>query len=136
MIDKYREYYVTDDSEVWIGSMGDGRTTFSSSTRGVGKDNPTDPARMSTLQANRMVTFLFDSGLTEFYLTYSVGKAAKGGRNFLFTGRSAVLECGKSHTTATTTTTSPPETTCHAEHRGLNLDFFATEVSANNLGGF
>lgn len=133
MIEGFEQYYLTADTEVQVGRMGDGRTTFSSSTRGYGTDNPREASKLTMQQANRMVTFLFSEGREEFHLTFQVGKASGGGRNFVFAGRSAVLDCGKPLTTTTTTTTVPPPTTCHTEDVSMNLNFFGSATPTTHL---
>lgn len=133
MIDGFEQYYLTADTEVQVWRMGDGRTTFSSSTRGYGTDNPRDASKLTMQQANRMVTLLFAEGHEEFHLTLQVGKAARGGRFFYFDGRSAVLECGRPLTTTTATTTAAPPPTCHTHDVSMNLNFFGSATPTAHL---
>jgi hypothetical protein len=73
---------------------------FSSSTGGVGADNPKDPLVLTEQQAARTFAVYYE-GVSEFMVTLTAG-AGKGGRNFLFTGMSEVAyadveECCPDH---------------------------------------
>jgi len=70
-----------------------GQSTFTATTHGVGKDNPTDPAKLTAQQTSRSVTFLYTS-VSSFKAKFAVlgRKNKKGGRNFLFAGESEISQ--------------------------------------------
>merc|ERR1719272_2340375 len=91
----FEKYFVSEDTELSISKESD-RTRFTATTEGVEMDNPTDPLKLTPVQANRAVTFLFKDA-SKFSMTFSVGSAKfSHTRFFLFAGRSLVVEedCG------------------------------------------
>lgn len=91
----FASYYVGADSTVIVktdaGGVGRKATSsFSSSETGTGKDNPTEPRRLSPLEASRTVSFLFKKRKF-FDMEFEVSEIG-GARNFLFAGKSAITE--------------------------------------------
>jgi len=81
---------VSDNSELTVKRQG-GCSTATSSTPGTGKDNPTSPHRLSSLQMSRALTLPF-KGVSEWTSTLSLSKGSKG-RNFMFALEPSVA-CG------------------------------------------
>ena len=105
-IEGYDTFAVTESTEVAIVISPDGgRTEFSSSTYGIGKDNPVNPefsslvgsgddtpaspTNLTQQQRDRAVEFTFKA-TSSFALTLEVEGVGKG-RNFLFAGQSFCL---------------------------------------------
>lgn len=84
--------YVTQDSELLQENLPDGRTTYTSSTPGRGRDNPSDPMKLTARQSNRAASFMFEA-VDMFEVTLKVGRGPPTGRNFLFAGKSSVVYC-------------------------------------------
>lgn len=98
----FSSYHVTknaalDITEVGSGlseesmAAGNGEATFQSTMRGGKVDNPVSPVHLTRLQSDRTVALLF-SGKSEFSVTLSeTGYANPQGRNFFFSGSSALV---------------------------------------------
>lgn len=72
-------------------AQGNGAATFTSTMRGGKVDNPVSPLVLSRLQSGRTVALLF-SGKTSFSVTLTeTGYANPQGRNFYFSGSSALV---------------------------------------------
>lgn len=89
-------------------------TSFAGTKWGKESDNPSDPLVLDDVQAARSVSFKFAAGRSSFTATYAVGKAVRGGRNFMFSGMTNLYFC------------KAPK---------VNLDFSMATVVRNNLGG-
>merc|ERR1719428_1647024 len=77
-------------SEVALAA-GNGAATFTSTMRGGKVDNPVAPLTLTRLQQDRTVALLF-SGKSSFGVTLSeTGYANPQGRNFYFSGSSALV---------------------------------------------
>jgi len=77
-------------SEVAL-SQGNGAATFTSTMRGGKVDNPVSPLTLTRLQEDRTVGLLF-SGKSSFTVTLAeTGYANPQGRNFYFSGSSAMV---------------------------------------------
>merc|ERR1719428_693023 len=77
-------------SEVSLAA-GNGAATFTSTMRGGKVDNPVAPLTLTRLQQDRTVALLF-SGKSSFGVTLSeTGYANPQGRNFYFSGSSALV---------------------------------------------
>jgi len=92
IVDNFAASWLTEDTEIKTLTQGNGAVRFDSSTPGTGKDNPVDPMNLSERQKNRGATFLFDT-VSTFRLSLEVAGGPKSGRNFMFTGKSAVVFC-------------------------------------------
>jgi len=98
----FSSYHITDMSSLDIVEVNDGlgeialaeargAATFSSTMRGGKVDNPVSPLTLTRLQADRTVALLF-SGKSSFTVTLSeTGYANPQGRNFYFSGASAMV---------------------------------------------
>jgi len=98
----FSSYHITDLSSIDISEVGEGlgelalaegegAATFTSTMRGGKVDNPTSPLHLSRLQADRTLALLF-SGKSSFSVTLSeTGYANPQGRNFYFSGTSALV---------------------------------------------
>lgn len=98
----FTSYHVTDNAALDIAEIGSGlgedalaagqgEATFTSTMRGGKVDNPTSPLSLSRLQADRTVAILFQDK-SEFTVTLSeTGYANPQGRNFYFSGSSALV---------------------------------------------
>lgn len=98
----FSSYHITDMSSLDIVEEGDGlgeialaegrgSATFSSTMRGGKVDNPVSPLTLTRLQADRAVAVLF-SGKSSFTVTLGeTGYANPQGRNFYFSGASAMV---------------------------------------------
>lgn len=104
--------YLTDDTEIEMQDLPDGRVSYSSSRNGHGplpdgemkwpvpvnrqpfrSDNPEEPMHLTKKQLNKAVTFLFHDS-SEFVASFSVEEGPRDqGRNFLFGGKSSVVFC-------------------------------------------
>jgi len=69
---------------------GNGLVRFTSTEVGTGVDNPTDPLNLTPLQMRRSVAFSYFDKLG-FQLTFGA-TGGRGGRNFLFAGRSQLAD--------------------------------------------
>lgn len=98
----FSSYHITDMSSLDIREVGDGlgeialslgqgTATFSSTMRGGKVDNPISPLSLNKIQSDRTVALLF-SGKSSFGVTLSeTGYANPQGRNFFFSGSSAMV---------------------------------------------
>jgi hypothetical protein len=82
-------------TEVATRIMGDGRREFSSTMRGYGCDNPSDPVSLTATQEARRVRMTY-TNKKAINIEYEVQSSScysyfTGGRNFLFTGQSQSL---------------------------------------------
>lgn len=114
-ISGYEEYYLIPmekGGEIAVTNHGAG-ADFEGTTWGRARDNPNDPLVLDELQAARSVSFKFAPGKSTFSLTYSLGKAVRGGRNFMFSGMTNLYFC------------KAPK---------VNLNFNTSTVARNNLG--
>lgn len=101
-VNGFSSYHITDMSSLDIAEVGEGLSevalaegegsaTFSSTMRGGKVDNPTSPLHLSRLQADRTLALLF-SGKSSFTVTLAeTGYANPQGRNFYFSGTSALV---------------------------------------------
>jgi len=96
---RYAAYYVDQDTELVVhtdvgGSTWPASSTFSSSQRGSGKDNPKFPHKLSPTQRARSVTFEYQN--VKFFNMGFKMDAGNGGRNILFGGLSSLTDdvCG------------------------------------------
>jgi len=92
---KYAAYYVDKDTELIVktdigGISWPASSTFTSSQRGTGKDNPKFPRKLSPVQRARSVTFEYHN-VKFFTMGFKLGEG-KGGRNILFGGLSSLTE--------------------------------------------
>ena len=107
-VDGFHDYLTSDDTsggavptEIEISTLDDGRTQFSSTTRGYGGDNAQDPHDLTDLQEARMVElrFVSTSCITMSYAILGLDDdepsftTTQWGRNFLFGGGGGVVEC-------------------------------------------
>ena len=98
----FSSYHLTDNSALDISEVGEGLSedalaagtgaaTFTSTMRGGKVDNPVGPATLTRLQQDRTVAMLF-SGKSSFSVTLAeTGYANPQGRNFYFSGSSALV---------------------------------------------
>jgi len=98
----FSSYHITDMSSLDIVEVGEGLSelalaegegsaTFTSTMRGGKVDNPTTPLHLTRLQADRTLALLF-TGKSSFSVTLSeTGYANPQGRNFYFSGTSALI---------------------------------------------
>lgn len=115
-ISGYVEYYLIPmdkGGEIKVTNHGAG-ADFEGTTWGRARDNPNDPLVLDELQAARSVSFKFAPGRSTFSLSYSLGEAVRGGRNFMFSGMTNLYFC------------KAPK---------VNLAFNTSTVARNNLGG-
>jgi hypothetical protein len=92
---KYGAYYVDPETELVVktdigGTSWPASSTFTSSQKGNGKDNPRFPRRLSPLQRARTVTFEYHN-VKFFTMGFKMGEGT-GGRNVLFGGLSSLTE--------------------------------------------
>lgn len=94
----FDSYSLTAATEVDVARVGGGRYAFSSSTMGDFEDNPLASDTLTPQQAARSVNIHF-SNVAQFTMTMAVSSTRnpEGARNILFSGRSAVAECGVAH---------------------------------------
>lgn len=88
----FATHFITEHSEVQLTQLGAKWYQYTSSTKGSGKDNPTDPMALTEQQKNRAVTFMFHD-ISAFDARFEAMKPTKTGRNFLFAGKSSVVFC-------------------------------------------
>lgn len=98
----FSSYHITDMSSLDIAEVGEGLSevalaeaegaaTFTSTMRGGRIDNPVSPLHLTRLQADRTLSLLF-SGKSSFTVTLAeTGYANPQGRNFYFSGTSALI---------------------------------------------
>lgn len=79
---------VSENTELTVVREGD-CSSSTSSVPGTGKDNPTSPHQLNSVQIARAVTLPF-KGVSEWSSTLSLAKGFKG-RNFLFADRKSVV---------------------------------------------
>merc|ERR1719443_61925 len=90
----FDHYSLTASSTIQAVQLGDGRTEFSSSAAGFRHDNPTDPLHLTSEQADKTVDLHF-THVSKFQMALKVAPSIwVYGRDFLFSGRSAVSDCG------------------------------------------
>lgn len=101
-VEGFTSYHLTDNAALDITELGTGldadelaagrgAATFTSTLRGGKVDNPVSPTSLSRLQADRTVALLFQR-TSEFIVTLSeVGYSNPQGRNFYFSGSSALV---------------------------------------------
>lgn len=101
-VNGFSSYHITDMSSLDISEVGEGLSelnlaegegaaTFTSTMRGGKVDNPVSPLTLTRLQADRSVSLLF-SGKSSFSVTLAeTGYANPQGRNFYFSGTSALV---------------------------------------------
>lgn len=101
-VNGFSSYHITDMSSLDIAEVGEGlsevalaegegKATFSSTMRGGKVDNPVSPLHLSRLQADRTLSILF-AGKSSFTVTLAeTGYANPQGRNFYFSGTSALV---------------------------------------------
>jgi hypothetical protein len=85
-------HYLTETSELELTQHGDKWYTYASTTWGTGADNPSDPMTLSQQQKDRSVTILFHD-VSSFDAKFAAAKPKNQGRNFLFSGKSALVFC-------------------------------------------
>jgi len=90
---RYAAYYVDPKTELAVktdigGTTWAASSTFTSSTRGTGKDNPKFPRNLDPQQSSRAVTFEYQN-VKFFTMGIKMGPG-KGGRNVLFGGLSSL----------------------------------------------
>jgi len=90
---RYAAYYVDPKSELLVhtdigGPTWPASSTFGSSQRGRGSDNPKFPRQLSPTQAARSVTFEYQN-VKFFTMGFKIDRGA-GGRNILFGGLSSL----------------------------------------------
>jgi len=85
-------HYLTETSELHLHQHKDQWYTYGSTTWGTGKDNPTDPMNLTQQQKDRSVTLLFHETST-FDAKFAAARPKRAGRNFLFSGKSALVFC-------------------------------------------
>jgi len=88
----FATHYLTESSELALEKHGDRWYTYGSSTPGTGNDNPTNPMNMTQQQMDRSVTLLFHNS-AGFDAKFAAEKPKTQGRNFLFSGKSAMVFC-------------------------------------------
>lgn len=105
---RFTDTSALDISEVGQGlseealSSGNGAATFTSTMRGGKVDNPVSPATLTGLQQDRTIALLF-SGKSSFSVTLAeTGYSNPQGRNFYFSGSSALV-CPEDETCTTYT---------------------------------
>ena len=101
-ISGFSSYHLTDMSALDIAEVGEGLSeealaagngaaTFTSTMRGGKVDNPISPVTLTRLQQDRTIALLF-SGTSSFSATLAeTGYANPQGRNFYFSGSSALV---------------------------------------------
>jgi hypothetical protein len=85
-------HYLPEDSELHVHKHDDKWYTYGSTTHGTGEDNPTDPMNLTQTQKARSITALYHS-VSSFDVKFAAAKPKKFGRNFLFSGKSALVFC-------------------------------------------
>lgn len=90
-IDKFREYYVTPNTETRMSTISSSMYKFSASTFGDGTDNPHDPSSLTSQQKNRAVTFLYEN-IDEVHVTVAASPNTEvSPRFFTFVMRPSLL---------------------------------------------
>jgi len=101
-VNGFSSYHITDMSSLDIAEVGEGLSevslaegegaaTFTSTMRGGKVDNPVSPLHLTRLQADRTLSVFF-SGKSSFSVTLTeTGYANPQGRNFYFSGTSALI---------------------------------------------
>merc|ERR1712113_665407 len=56
----HAKYFVSNETEINVTHTSDGYTVFKATKEGTGADNPSDPTKLTVLQKNRAVTFLYE----------------------------------------------------------------------------
>jgi hypothetical protein len=92
---RYAAYYVDPQTELVVhtdigGPTWPASSTFMSSQKGTGKDNPKFPRKLSPTQRARSVTFEYQN-VKFFTMSFKMGEG-QGGRNILFGGLSSLTE--------------------------------------------
>jgi hypothetical protein len=92
---RYAAYYVDENTELTVHTDIGGPTwppssTFMSSQKGTGKDNPKFPRKLNPTQRARSVTFEYQN-VKFFNMGFKMGEG-QGGRNILFGGLSSLTE--------------------------------------------
>jgi len=112
-VNGFSSYHITDMSSLDIVEVGEqlsevalaeaeGAATFTSTMRGGKVDNPVSPLHLTRLQADRTLSILF-SGKSSFTVTLTeTGYANPQGRNFYFSGTSALICADDARCTAYT----------------------------------
>jgi hypothetical protein len=95
-------HYLTESSEVHVyphfagednlHAANDGNIQYMSSTKGTGRDNPTDPMVLDQQQKDRSVAFLMHD-IDSFVTKFAIGAPRRGGRNINFAGAASVIYC-------------------------------------------
>lgn len=100
-------------------TLSDDCTGATSSTKGVGKDNPTSVDSMNDLQLSRTATFILGAGSSWSATINVAGPVMKSGRNVMFSIQPVIpciieggSRCGGACPTTTTTTTTTVPSTC------------------------
>merc|ERR1719399_2447049 len=90
----FDSFYVSQGTEIQVSTASDGRATFTATQSGHRQDNPRDPLHLTEEQAKRAVNFVFTT-VSKISMTLAVSNSAwVYGRDFLFSGKSAVKDCG------------------------------------------
>jgi hypothetical protein len=90
----FDRFYLSNATEVQVSAAPDGRTTFTATVPGHHFDNPTTPLHLTEEQSKRCINFVFTT-VSKFSMTFAVSDSAwVYGRDFLFSGMSAVKDCG------------------------------------------
>jgi len=99
-ISGFSSYHMTPGSSLDMTELGNGAATFTSTMRGGKVDNPVSPMSLTRLQQDRTVALLF-SGTSSFSATLTeTGYANPQGRNFYFSGSSALVCPGEARCTS------------------------------------
>ena len=90
----FDSFYVSKATELQVSTAPDGRTTFTATQSGHRGDNARDPLHLTEQEAKRSVNFVFTT-VSKISMTLAVSNSAwVYGRDFLFSGKSAVKDCG------------------------------------------
>ena len=90
----FDSFYVSKETEIQVSTAPDGRATFTATQSGHRQDNAKDPLHLTERQAKRSVNFVFTT-VSKISMTLAVSNSAwVYGRDFLFSGKSAVKDCG------------------------------------------
>lgn len=97
-------------SELFHSKAVGGCNSFSSTSRGRAKDNPTDPDNLTDKQLRRLVMFGYQ-GISSFQIRFEISSCNGGwGKSALFAASPAAGVCGQVTTTTTTSTTLGSQT--------------------------
>merc|ERR1712083_1136322 len=77
----FKSYFVTPTTKVDVRQAGSEETSFTADTWGDHTDNPQFTNKLTQGQADKGVTFHYES-IASFIVTLQVTGAGKGGRNF------------------------------------------------------